>query len=618
MCIWETRVGKTETRSPVVLALLGGIIGLSLAAGRADAERPNIVLFLVDDMGWQDTSVPLYYEDGVAQTTALNQRYSTPNMERLAAQGMTFTSARAHAICSPTRISLMTGQNPARHRVTYWTKDLNEITGGNSGTVNAPTDWNFNSLQPARASVPNSLSAPTLAQQLQVAGYRTMHVGKAHFGTNHSPGEFPTALGFDDNVAGFGSGGPGSYLGLQNFGNNFGQNTPNYPWGIPDLAAYHGQDVHLTDVLTGEANALIDDAVANGEPFFLHMSHYAVHAPLSRSRHDPYFDNYPHLSGNERLYAALLEGMDNSLGEIMDNLEDHGIAENTIVLFISDNGTENQGVPVSAPLRGRKGSGYEGGIRVPFIASWPEQIAAGAVNHTNVIVEDLYPTILEMAGAEIPADYLSSVDGRDITPLLTAEGEFDPQRPTFFHQPHRHNGAPFSAVVRGDWKLIFWHETESTVLYNLAEDIGESNDLSGASVNTARGLTNLLVQYLTEVDAQLPTFRSDGRTVELPAVVDNVLGDMNGDSLVEIDDWIAFRAALETDIVASSRVEAELQGDLNFDLRVDRLDFLLFKGAYDEANGAGALAAAAAVPETSAVVLFVGLTLALERLRHRL
>ena len=243
----------------------------------------------------------------------------------------------------------------------------------------------------------------------------------------------------------------------------------------------------------------------------------------------------------------------------MDNLEAHGIAEDTVILFMSDNGSGFPGLPINAPLRDRKGSGYEGGIRVPLIVSGPEYITAGSINHSNVIVEDLYPTILAMAGAEIPADYQPYVDGRDITPLLAGSERFDSDRAIYFHQPHQHNGAPFSAVVQGEWKLIFWHETESLALYNLAEDIGETNNLASVNVVMANQLLSSLAEYLTVVDAQFPTFRSDGRLVELPGPSE-LLGDLTGDGQINIDDWLAFRAALNTTIAAETIEEGQTTG----------------------------------------------------------
>ncbi|MGI9455772.1 MAG: sulfatase-like hydrolase/transferase [Aeoliella sp.] len=596
-----------------IVALCAGVLfawSMSMTTSLAGA-KPNIVLFVVDDMGWQDTSVPFW-----TQTTALNNRYRTPNMEQLAQEGVKFTSAHAHAICSPTRVSIMTGQNPARSRVTFWTKDRDVIPGGgNGGGLLAPTDWNYNSLQPIGTNINNTIEAPSLPSLLQAEGYRTMHVGKAHLGSHGTPGGDPTTLGFDDNVAGWGAGGPGSFLGTQNFGNQFGQHT--LPWGVPDLEEYHGQNIFLSEALTLEANNLIDDAVDNDQPFFLHMSHYAVHVPLAT---DTRFDqNYPGLSGAQLQYATMVEGMDKSLGDIMQKLEDRGVADNTIIVFTSDNGVLNTaGVPGNPPLRGGKGTAYEGGLRVPMIVKAPGIAAPQTTNDTNVRAEDLYPTLLALGGAEIPANYIAKVDGEDFTPLLTGQGTFEADRPLFFHQPHTHLGAQYSAVIEENWKLVFWHRTGDIDLFDLASDIGESNDLSGTMPVKAQQLSNELVQYLTDVDAQMPTVAATGQLVSLPAIV-GLLGDLNGDSEIDVSDWHLFRGGLGTTITAITADEAAQQGDFNFNLVVDKSDFVTFKSVYNEVNGAGSFASAVAVPEPSTIagvaITQAGLIFLLARMR---
>ncbi|NLK41787.1 MAG: sulfatase [Planctomycetes bacterium] len=481
--------------------------GLSTDASAKDT-RPNIVFFFVDDLGWQDTSVPFW-----DKATTLNKRYRTPNMEKLAGEGVKFTHAYASAICSPTRISIMTGQNAARHRVTYWTRDLDQITGGHGPVLNAPNDWNYNALQPKGTHLNHSLEAETLPALLSEAGYRTIHIGKAHLGTNYSPGECPTSIGFDDNVAGFGSGGPGCFLGRQNFGNTYAQHT--YPWGMPDLEHYHGMDIFLTEALTIEAFKLMDDAIRKKQPFFLHLSHYAVHVPL---RLDERFeDNYPDLSGNELQYATMIEGMDKSLGDLLRRLDALGVADNTIIIFYSDNGALAGVVPENYPLRGGKGTGYEGGIRVPMIVKWPQNAAAGTTCSVNVIAEDFYPTMLAMAGVEIPAAYQDMVDGKDLTPLLTNNGHFDNNRPIFFHQPHYHVGKPYSTVIKGHWKLIYWHEDSKIVLYDLKNDIGEQDDVSERYPAQTNALKKLLRQHLLSVEARMPTYKSNGQPVPYPS-----------------------------------------------------------------------------------------------------
>ncbi len=235
-------------------------------------DHPNILFFLVDDMGWQDTSVPFHSE-----RTPLNDLYRTPNMEQLAAAGMKFTQAYACSVCSPTRTSLMTGMNAARHRVTNWTLSRNDSQDRPDDLLTFPA-WNVNGLQ-STDSIERSVYATTLPQLLRDSGYFTIHCGKAHWGAMDTPGESPLNLGFDINIAGHAAGRPASYQGLTNFGNKVkGGFTP--PWGVPGLEKYHGDSINLTKALTLEAMAALDKNLGSGKPFFLYMSHYAIHTPL--------------------------------------------------------------------------------------------------------------------------------------------------------------------------------------------------------------------------------------------------------------------------------------------------------------------------------------------------
>jgi arylsulfatase A-like enzyme len=504
----------------VALGLL--LCGQAYAAG----EKPNVILFVVDDMGWQDTSVPFWTKE-----TPLNRRYRTPNMERLASEGVKFTHARAHAVCSPTRVAIMTGQNPARSRVTNWTKDRDVIPStGDVGRLLAPRNWSFNSLQPLGAGIPNSIEAPTLAYVLKEAGYRTIHVGKAHWGSRGTPGEVPANLGFDDNIGGWSGGAPGSYLGTLNFGNKKGRHSQ--PWGVPGLEAYHGQDIFLSESLTREAIKLVDQSLKERQPFFLHMSHYAVHEPVAVDKR--FASHYPHLSGAQLSYATMIEGMDKSLGDLLDHLETRDVAESTIVIFVSDNGgLSAPHLAGNAPLRAGKGSGYEGGLRVPMIIRATGIASAGAVCSTNVISEDLFPTILALAGVRMPNGYAAKVDGRDVTPLLRRDDGGKDSRPLFFHQPHKHTGDPYSAVVRGEWKLLFWHKSESFSLYDLSSDIGEIDDVANTMTDQAQELTGLLVAYLDEVDAQFPIFKKSGLPVAIPQLQHSNVGVGTAGQLVK-------------------------------------------------------------------------------------
>ncbi|MGE0758624.1 MAG: sulfatase-like hydrolase/transferase, partial [Pirellulaceae bacterium] len=272
------------------------------------ADRPNLVIFLVDDMGVMDTSVPFLTDAaGHPRRYPLNDYYRTPNMERLAAAGIRFNHFYAMSVCSPTRISIATGQNAARHRTTNWINPDRD-NGGPLG----PADWNWRGLKPGDV---------TLAAVLRDNGYRTIHVGKGHFGPRASPGADPRNLGFDVNVAGASIGAPASYYGRENFGNGptgakgRKQKKPaRVGNAVPHLEPYHGTDTFLTDALTQEAKAHVAAAVQAGQPFFLNLAHYAVHAPFNS---DPRFAPHYQDSGKPppaQAFATLIEGMDKSLG----------------------------------------------------------------------------------------------------------------------------------------------------------------------------------------------------------------------------------------------------------------------------------------------------------------
>ena len=316
------------------LAMLVSVAVLGPAVTRAaEVQRPNIVIFLVDDMGVMDTSVPFLTDPkGQPRRYPLNEFYRTPNMERMAALGIRFNHFSAMSVCSPTRVSIMTGQNAARHRTTNW---INPDT--NNAGPHGPPDWNWRGLKKGDV---------TLARLMQSAGYRTIHVGKGHFGSRESEGANPLNLGFDINVAGAAIGSPGSYHGRENFG--LGGKHARH--AVPDLEKYHGQDIFLTEALTIEAKSRVSDAVKNGKNFFLYFPHYAVHAPFQS---DPRFAAHYKNSGRTapaQAFATLIEGMDKSLGDVLDHLDALGVAENTLVIFLGDNGSD-------APL-GPRASAY--------------------------------------------------------------------------------------------------------------------------------------------------------------------------------------------------------------------------------------------------------------------
>lgn len=508
-------------RRKVLAAGAAVLCGLALGSPWAPADAkgpPNIVLFLVDDMGWQDTSVPLHTE-----VTPLNQRYRTPNMERLAAAGMKFTQAYACCVCSPTRVSLMTGLNAARHRVTNWTLRRDAGNDAKHPTLDFPA-WNVNGLSP-EPGIPRTVHAVALPDLLRQAGYRTIHVGKAHFGAIDTPGANPGNTGFDVNIAGHAAGGPGSYLGTQNF--SAAWRKGGHVWDVPGLEAYHGKDVFLTEALTIEANKQIDRAVADGKPFFLYLAHYAVHVPYTPDQR--FYGKYraAGLDHTESMYAALVEGMDKSLGDVLANIARHQLTDRTIVLFMSDNGglsAHGRGGPPHAhnkPLSSGKGSAHEGGIRVPMIVRWPGVTNPGAVCRQCVIIEDFFPTILEMAGVRDYRQVGGVIDGVSFVPLLKQTQGRAADRALFWHFPNcwgpKGPGiGPSSTVRRGDWKLIYYHEDQRYELFDLANDLSEQHNLADEEPALRAGLGEQLRRFLVSVGAQMPRVRATGEPVPLP------------------------------------------------------------------------------------------------------
>ena len=469
--------------------------------------RPNIVLFLVDDMGWQDTSVPFAKDE-----TPLNRRYRTPNMERLASQGMIFTQAYACSVCSPTRVSLMTGLNAARHRVTNWTLRRNATNDAKHPTLTFP-DWNVNGLSPV-AGIERTVHAKALPAYLKDTGYRTIHAGKAHFGAKGTPGEDPRAIGFDVNIGGHAAGGPGSFLGKQNFSAVW--RNADKIWDVPGLEKYHGEDIFLTEALTREALSAVKQAVTDEKPFFLYMSHYAVHVPFAEDSR--FYEAYVQagLDPKEAMYAAMVEGMDKSLGDILDFVDERGLSEETIVLFMSDNG----GLSASGrggerhthnlPLSSGKGSAHEGGVRVPLIARWPGQAAEAARCPVPVIIEDFFPTILEMAGIDSPQQIGGKIDGWSFVSLLCGEDDgARKERPLFWHFPNNWGPkgpgiGPSSSVRWGDWKFIQYYEDGREELFYLADDLEEQKNLAKVHPKIRDRLQQRLDRYLKSVNAQFP------------------------------------------------------------------------------------------------------------------
>jgi arylsulfatase A-like enzyme len=502
----------------VMIAVL--LANFPALAQTTSKSKPNIIVFLVDDMGWQDTSVPFW-----TKATDFNRRYHTPNMERLAREGMKFTNAYAMAVCTPTRVSLITGVNAAHHRVTHWTSpDKDKNTDYADPVMNA-LDWNINGFSPV-AGVAHTFHGTALPEVLRQNGYYTVHSGKAHFGSTGTPGSDPLKIGFDINIAGSSIGHPASYSGKANYDNPV-NGRPNRN-AVPGLDAYHGTDTFLSDAITIEALKAIEKPVADNKPFFLYLSHYAVHIPLTA---DPRFVGkylQAGLDSTEAKYAALVEGMDKSLGDVLKYLDDKKIADNTVVMFMSDNGglstspaRGGKAWTHNLPLKAGKGSVYEGGIREPMLVRWPGVVKAGSMAEQYVIIEDFFPTILDIAGVK-NAKTVQQVDGKTFLPVLKNPAFMDSQRGLLWHHPNRWTAAEgpnihyASAFRQGDWKLIYDYRKAKLELYNLREDIGEEKDLAATNPKKVKQLATLLSKQLKTWNAQWPVLKTTGKPVPFP------------------------------------------------------------------------------------------------------
>lgn len=497
-----------------ILALFLFLILSSCTDQNKVIRLPNIVIFLVDDMGLMDTSVPfLTDENGDPVRYPLNDFYRTPGMERLAEQGIRFSNFYAHSVCSPTRVSIMSGQNSARHRVTNWIN-----SESNNRTEYGPTDWNWKGL--TKESI-------TLPRLLQEAGYRTIHIGKAHFGPFDSDGEDPLNLGFDMNIAGNSFGHPGSYYGTDGFGHINGQKAR----AVPGLEKYHGEDIFLTEAITVEAKESISAAVNEEKPFFLYMSHYAVHAPFQS---DPRFaDHYLDSNKPERAqaYATLIEGIDKSLSDIISHVEELGQGENTLILFLGDNGSDapipaEEGYGSSSPLKGKKGHHWEGGMRVPFIASWvtpidgsylQEQftVAQNAVQLQTGTILDILPTLCKLVGVNPPEDH--KLDGYPLQKQIAGLKNDSRDEVFLNHFPHgQHRTNYFTSLVNSDWKIIYHYQVEGEAryeLFDLKDDPFESVNLASENPEQLRLMMGFLKDEMQKYNALYP--EKDGVPLEL-------------------------------------------------------------------------------------------------------
>ncbi len=462
------------------------LLFLILASKCMAADRPpNIVVILADDLGWSDLGC--YGAD----------LHETPHLDRFAGQGTRFTDAYAMPVCSPTRAALLTGEHAARVRMTIWSE----------GSLSGPKNRQLLQAD-SHHSLPHT--AKTLAKYLQEAGYLTALIGKWHLG---DADHYPETHGFDINIGGTHWGAPHTfwwpYRGTGRFGTEY-RYVPHLEFGQP------GE--YLTDRLTDEALHVIDHA--GDQPFFLYLSHHAPHTPIEAKPEDTeYFRSLltPHMRHQNGVYAAMLKSLDESVGRVLERLQARSIDDNTLVVFMSDNGgfvgvdsKSGQSVPVTnnAPLRSGKGSCYEGGIRVPLLIRWPNVTSAASVCSEPVTVMDLFPTLLGAAGISVSAE--NTCDGVDLRPLLNDSNAHLEREALYFHYPHYYaTTTPVSAVRAGPWKLLEYFEDQRVELYNLSDDLGETTNLAERRPEMASLLTKQLHTWRETVQAALPTPNPD-------------------------------------------------------------------------------------------------------------
>ena len=475
------------------ITCLLAIAHLSVAASKA----PNLILILADDLGWADTT--LYGKTSL---------YETPNIERLAARGMTFSNAySASPICSPTRASILSGQNPARHGMTSPAAHLKEERFEPVAGTSGPPQQKCTNVKSATRIDPD---LPTLGMVLKVAGYSTAHFGKWHLGLEpHSPLE----MGFDVDLPHWHGPGPKtSYLA---------------PWGYtnPDFKEGKPGD-HIEDRMAEEAVSWLKKR-DHTKPFFMNYWQFSVHAPFGAK--PELIDRYRKKvcrseAQRSPTYAAMVHSLDDAVGSLLDALDSEGIADETVIVFYSDNGgnihcgleeTDGAGekyvtaITSNHPLRGGKGGIHEGGIRVPAVVVWPGVAKPGSRNDTRIQSNDLYPTILRMLDVTMPKGHV--IDGVDFAKALKG-GEMD-RKPMFTFVPGHGNTPqwlpPSMAVHHGDWKFIrTFHYGEDGKhdyrLYNLREDIGESRNLAQEHPAKVREMDKLVEDYIEEADVVIP------------------------------------------------------------------------------------------------------------------
>lgn len=442
--------------------------------------KPNIVFILIDDLGWTDLGC--YGSDF----------YETPNIDKLSQQGMLFTDAYSTScVCSPSRVSILTGKYPGRLHITH------AIPIQGAERLKAP-------LPVIEAIYKKNLPLEevTVAEALKGNGYVSAFMGKWHVCWDKK--FYPKSQGFDFNVGGNNMGNPGNYFYPYNGSWRMTKKHPVTRWNtLPD--GVPGE--YLTDRLTDEALAFMSHH--KDSPFFLYLSHYAVHTPLQA--HEKIVDKYKNKPSGKRhnnsVYAAMIESVDQSVGRVIRKLKEIGKANNTVVIFTSDNGGHGR-ITSHNPLRGNKGNFYEGGIRVPLIVKWPGFVEPGSECNTPVTGTDFFPTILDIVGLRSRPE--CHVDGVNIVPLLKQKVNHLERDALYWHYPnyigagHPGGARPCSVIRKGEWKLIESLENDQLELFNLREDLGEKNNLALSMPRKANELRQVLQAWRKDAKVQMP------------------------------------------------------------------------------------------------------------------
>ena len=463
------------------LSLLGGVIphlSPDALAVEAAPRATNFVVILIDDLGWKDLGCygATYYE--------------TPNIDQLALDGMRFTDAyAAAAVCSPTRAALLTGRYPARIGITDW---MRMAPAGTSTQERDPPKEAYENVGEGLLTPKNpfrmELEEQTVAEILSESGYKTAQIGKWHLGAETW---YPDKQGFSFHRGGSDLGQPPNYF------------FPFSPKTSHRLSGFEegSEGEYLTDREADEAVAFIRRH--REQPFFLYLSHYAVHTPIQAKKDlEAHFQRKDRGDQKNPAYAAMIASVDQSVGRVLAELEAQGLRDDTLVILTSDNGGLAS-VTNNAPLRGGKGMPYEGGIRVPLIASWPGVIAPESVSATPVSSIDIFPTLLEAADLPIPED--PPIDGESLLGVMEGREELA-REGLFWHFPHYRgtDAEPYSIVRSGDYKLIRYYDDGRLEVYNLTDDLGEQHNLAETLPEQTKQLDVLLSKWLLGVGARMP------------------------------------------------------------------------------------------------------------------